>query len=189
MLRGASCRYWVSFNRCFTGRAWRNRRQRQWHMRYLGGTLRDWSAEPGLGQRPRRPDQPRRVTGWHRPAERGGFPAGGIAGGHGKRGPHPARPSGKTLPSMVGQLASRSVVGGRKPGRRQFPQLALAGGAKSGGTRFYRVTAEDVDSDGDGLGDWAEKQLAGFDPAQGDSFSRPDLPPGISRWPPTGSPR
>lgn len=49
-------------------------------------------------------------------------------------------------------------------------QLALPAGAKSGDAKFYRVTAEDADTDGDGVSDWAEAQLAGFDPNQGDSF-------------------
>jgi uncharacterized protein (DUF1800 family) len=48
--------------------------------------------------------------------------------------------------------------------------LAFNGGAPNTGQQFFRVTAEDVDSDGDGLSDWAERQLAGFDPQLGDSF-------------------
>jgi uncharacterized protein (DUF1800 family) len=41
----------------------------------------------------------------------------------------------------------------------------------SGGRRFYRVAVSDRDSDGDGVSDWAENQLSGFDPHNGDSFS------------------
>lgn len=40
------------------------------------------------------------------------------------------------------------------------------------GTRlFYRVEVGDADSDGDGLSDWAEHHLSGFDPGNNDSFS------------------
>lgn len=49
--------------------------------------------------------------------------------------------------------------------------LAFNGGAPNGLSKFFRVTAEDADTDGDGLSDWAERQLAGFDPNQGDSFA------------------
>lgn len=51
------------------------------------------------------------------------------------------------------------------------PGLTFEGGAVQDDRRFYRVTAEDVDSDGDGLSDWSELQLAGFDPTRGDSFA------------------
>lgn len=43
----------------------------------------------------------------------------------------------------------------------------------SGERRFYRVAVTDADSDGDGVSDWAEMQLAGFDPAEPDSFGIP----------------
>jgi uncharacterized protein (DUF1800 family) len=36
---------------------------------------------------------------------------------------------------------------------------------------FFRVTVTDVDSDSDGLSDWAEQQLEGFNPQNSDSFS------------------
>ncbi|MEP2777061.1 MAG: DUF1800 family protein [Luteolibacter sp.] len=42
---------------------------------------------------------------------------------------------------------------------------------KSGDRLFYRVAVSDKDSDGDGVSDWAENLLSGFDPDNGDSFS------------------
>ncbi len=45
----------------------------------------------------------------------------------------------------------------------QAPRLGASG--------FYRVGVSDCDSDGDGLTDWEELQLAGFDPYNSDSFS------------------
>lgn len=36
---------------------------------------------------------------------------------------------------------------------------------------FYRVRVTDHDSDGDGLDDWSERQLSGFDPSNANSFS------------------
>lgn len=47
-----------------------------------------------------------------------------------------------------------------------------AGGSQKRG--FFRVVVDDADSDGDGLGDWAERQLDGFDPLRGDSFQSGD---------------
>jgi hypothetical protein len=46
----------------------------------------------------------------------------------------------------------------------------LLSAPSSGERRFYRVAATDADGDGDGVSDWAEMQLAGFDPAEPDSF-------------------
>ncbi|NQX00598.1 DUF1800 family protein [bacterium] len=40
-----------------------------------------------------------------------------------------------------------------------------------GASGFYRVGVFDRDGDGDGLTDWEELQLEGFDPQQGDSFA------------------
>lgn len=37
---------------------------------------------------------------------------------------------------------------------------------------FYRVIATDTDTDGDNIPDWAERQLAGFDPDMADSFGQ-----------------
>lgn len=42
---------------------------------------------------------------------------------------------------------------------------------KSGDRFFYRIVVSDGDSDGDGVSDWAENQLFGFDLANDDSFS------------------
>jgi uncharacterized protein (DUF1800 family) len=36
---------------------------------------------------------------------------------------------------------------------------------------FYRIAVSDGDADADGVSDWAERQLAGFDAENGDSFS------------------
>lgn len=43
-------------------------------------------------------------------------------------------------------------------------------GTTSGTKRFFRVAVRDLDSDGDGLNDWAERQLSGFDPYAADTF-------------------
>jgi uncharacterized protein (DUF1800 family) len=48
----------------------------------------------------------------------------------------------------------------------QFPAQAVAGSRA-----FFRVEVSDVDSDGDGLSNWAERQVEGLNPANGDSFS------------------
>ncbi len=40
----------------------------------------------------------------------------------------------------------------------------------SGGKGFFSVAVVDLDTDGDGLNDWAERQLAGFDPNVTDTF-------------------
>lgn len=42
-------------------------------------------------------------------------------------------------------------------------EFRIAGGAIGG--KFFRVEVRDVDSDGDGISDWEERQLPGFDPA------------------------
>lgn len=42
---------------------------------------------------------------------------------------------------------------------------------QSGTRTFYRVTAEDTDTDGDGIPNWAEEQMVGFDPTSNDSFA------------------
>ncbi|MGJ8643491.1 MAG: DUF1800 family protein [Luteolibacter sp.] len=41
----------------------------------------------------------------------------------------------------------------------------------SGDQLFYRVAVSDLDSDGDGISDWAENLLSGFDSENDDSFS------------------
>lgn len=40
----------------------------------------------------------------------------------------------------------------------------------AGGKGFFRVAVTDADADGDGLNDWAERQLSGFDPNSADTF-------------------
>lgn len=44
-------------------------------------------------------------------------------------------------------------------------------GLRSGDRRFFRVEVNDIDSDGDGISDWAENLLSGFDPNNDDSFT------------------
>jgi len=44
-------------------------------------------------------------------------------------------------------------------------------------SRFYRVEATDADTDNDGIPDWAERQLAGFDPTKADSFGQGGVNP------------
>ena len=56
------------------------------------------------------------------------------------------------------------------------PVLALGNAVqirapRPGASGFYRVGVSDCDSDGDGLTDWDELQLVGFDPNKSDSFS------------------
>jgi len=41
----------------------------------------------------------------------------------------------------------------------------------SGDARFYRIAVTDGDADGDGVSDWAERQLIGFDPENNDTFA------------------
>ncbi len=57
------------------------------------------------------------------------------------------------------------------------PQLAASNSMnasvsnQSSLTKFYRVTVNDIDSDADGIPNWAEEQLEGFDAHQSDSFA------------------
>ncbi len=46
-------------------------------------------------------------------------------------------------------------------------EVTLAGGAAD--NRFYRVEVRDVDTDGDGVSDWEERRLPGFDPTSAES--------------------
>lgn len=50
------------------------------------------------------------------------------------------------------------------------PQITL-NGPHAGPQRFFRVGVSDGDSDNDGLSDWAELQLSGFEPGNDDSFA------------------
>lgn len=78
-----------------------------------------------------------------------------------------------TFPSQDGKRYR--LLGGPTPDASTFSELSAAAGdgadlaisldPRPEGVNFFRVTVEDVDSDGDGLWDWAEKQLDGFDPA------------------------
>lgn len=43
-------------------------------------------------------------------------------------------------------------------------------GSQTGARKFYRVIAGDTDTDNDGISNWAEEQLEGFDPENNDSF-------------------
>ena len=54
---------------------------------------------------------------------------------------------------------------------RAAGEAVLMSAPRMGESTFYRVGVSDCDSDGDGLSDWEEFQLAGFDPNSGDSFS------------------
>lgn len=47
----------------------------------------------------------------------------------------------------------------------------LISSATAPGARFFRVTAEDMDSDSDGLKDWSELKLSGYDPNDPNSVS------------------
>jgi uncharacterized protein (DUF1800 family) len=58
------------------------------------------------------------------------------------------------------------------PQQAHGAELVLPG-SSSGGQRFYRVSVTDSDSDADGVSDWAEMQLAGFEPANPNSFTTP----------------
>jgi len=68
------------------------------------------------------------------------------------------------------------------------PQLALSTelvltGPVVGERRFYRVEATDADTDGDGVSDWEELQLSGYDRTKPDTFSAAggDLA-GVQEW-------
>ncbi len=78
-----------------------------------------------------------------------------------------------TFPSQDGK--QYRLRGGTTPDASTFTELATATGdgtdlavtldPKPVGVNFFQVTVEDVDSDGDGLWDWSERQLDGYDPA------------------------
>ena len=50
-------------------------------------------------------------------------------------------------------------------------RLTLESGVLGEDQKYFRATAVDSDGDGDGLSDWAERQLSGFDPSRDDSFA------------------
>lgn len=82
-----------------------------------------------------------------------------------------------SVPSQLGkryQLTScQSLSGPWSPVGSAIPGTggALDLTAPSSGTKgFFRVSVTDVDTDGDGLNDWAERQLTGFDPNLADTF-------------------
>ncbi|MCB1228647.1 MAG: DUF1800 family protein [Verrucomicrobiae bacterium] len=77
-----------------------------------------------------------------------------------------------SFPSQVGKRYR--IQGGATPSASNFTELDSAMGnggdlsitldPKPVGTNFFQVTVEDVDSDNDGLWDWSELQLDGYDP-------------------------
>ncbi|MCB1062524.1 MAG: DUF1800 family protein [Verrucomicrobiae bacterium] len=78
-----------------------------------------------------------------------------------------------TFPSQAGKRYR--IRGGSTPDASTFAELDTAMGndgdlvvtfdPKPVDTNFFQVTVEDVDSDSDGLWDWTELQLDGYDPA------------------------
>lgn len=82
------------------------------------------------------------------------------------------------VPTEVGKryqlLGSGSLDGGWLPvGAEQTGNGGemILPGALEGDTRFYRVAVSDRDADGDGVSDWAEGLLIGFNKDNDDSFS------------------
>ncbi|MBM3862509.1 MAG: DUF1800 family protein [Verrucomicrobia bacterium] len=71
-----------------------------------------------------------------------------------------ASPAGPWIPSSTDHAATDALL------EIVAPTLATHA--------FYRVRISDADSDGDGVSDWAERQLAGFDPLNADSFALPE---------------
>jgi len=82
-----------------------------------------------------------------------------------------------TVPAQPGkqyQLTTSSTLSGTwtpvgSPILATASTVEFTVGASSG-KGFFRATATDVDSDGDGLNDWSEMQLAGFDRLNNHSF-------------------
>ena len=83
-------------------------------------------------------------------------------------------------PTEKGKTYQSSISSELQPGtwvEHGLPMLATGDSmttvipGQSGDKKFYRVIVNDIDSDGDGISDWAEEQMKGFDPNNGDSFS------------------
>jgi len=61
-------------------------------------------------------------------------------------------------------LAAWAPVSAFRTANASTMEEVLAGHAPGSGSRFFRVLAQDVDTDNDGIPDWDERQLPGFDP-------------------------
>jgi uncharacterized protein (DUF1800 family) len=73
----------------------------------------------------------------------------------------------QSAPSPAGPWTSvGSWIKSNNPADITFPAQN-----KSGDKAFYRIAVQDIDSDSDGVSDWAERQLEGFNPNAADSFS------------------
>ena len=70
-----------------------------------------------------------------------------------------------TSDSMVGEWTPFGAAQAGNGGNLTFV------GPRAEDHLFYRVSVSDGDADGDGVSDWAEGQLSGFDKANNDSFS------------------
>ena len=79
---------------------------------------------------------------------------------------------GKTYqPSISSELQSGIWVDHGLPVLATGASMITVIPGQSGDKKFYRVLANDIDSDGDGISDWAEEQMEGFDPNNDDSFA------------------
>ncbi len=85
---------------------------------------------------------------------------------------------GIVVPSKVGKTYQLSVSAdlGASFSPIGSPMAGTGGditldGPRAGDRRFFRVEVTDNDSDGDGISDWAENLLSGFDPDNDDSFA------------------
>lgn len=83
---------------------------------------------------------------------------------------HPTQP-GKTYRIFSSHnLSDWTPIGNTTLADGQDINTLLSGQTDT--SRFYKIEAEDTDTDGDGISDWAERQLPGFDPTQSDSFGQ-----------------
>ena len=83
-------------------------------------------------------------------------------------------------PTEKGKTYQASISSELQPGiwvDHALPVLATGASmtivipGQSADKKFYRVLVNDIDSDGDGISDWAEEQMEGFDPTNDDSFT------------------
>lgn len=88
---------------------------------------------------------------------------------------------GDVTVTFAAQAGKRyKLLGGTEQGGTDFTELgaqdalddngSISATGLGEGVRFFQISAENIDTDGDGLNDWIERQLDGYDP--NDPFSR-----------------